>query len=103
LPGLITTDDSTYTDVWFMTDVADAKDSWQGEMDCLRGYPTLSAIRAHATGGGRHALTGYHLKETPVRQSTTLRSFKCGDTALRWIIRSVEALDARLTCLNPAF
>ena len=55
--------DSTYTDVWLMTDNADARDSWQGEIDCLRGYPTLSAIRAHATGGGRHALTGYHLKE----------------------------------------
>jgi hypothetical protein len=39
-------------------------------MDCLRGYPTLSAIRAHATGGGRHALTGYHLKEMPLPQPT---------------------------------
>lgn len=62
--------DSTYTDVWFMTDIADARDSWQGEMDCLRGYPTLSAIRAQATGGGRHALTGYHLKEMALPQST---------------------------------
>lgn len=61
--------DDTYTDVWFITDNAESKDSWQGEIDSLRGYLTLSAIRAHAMPGGRHALTGYHLKERPLPHS----------------------------------
>jgi hypothetical protein len=35
-----------------MTDNAEVKDSWQGEIDSLRNYSPLSAIRA--TTGGRH-------------------------------------------------
>ncbi|MEV4909372.1 hypothetical protein AB0N46_32600, partial [Streptomyces albidoflavus] len=60
--------DSTYTEIGFMADIAGIKGRWWGEIDSLRGYPTLSVIRAHASPGAGQALTGYHLKEKPVAQ-----------------------------------
>jgi len=81
-----------------MTDNAEAKGNWQGEIDCLRSHPTLSAIRAHAMAGGRApCLDRLSLEREASSPVNLLRSFKRGGTALRWVIRSIEALDARLS------